>query len=406
MGKTLIDNSLAALTNRVTSCLDKEADCVSYLHSFIVDKERWCKCREMLISKFPNSNIAKTTRQSAYNYIKDCVSFFKNNTTDDKYTFVVSDFDLIPGLQIESIKLMSSTLSTIHSFNTTISSLKTNNKSIQKDNIQKESKSQSPPQTANINSSTISKPSNKGAKSKKSNTYSSMLKAPAPKAGTWTPSSNPPKAISTAKRLWLKTSSEVTTTDIKTWSSNWKMDEGSLDVKHIVKNTYTNSFFVSFKSKDNVYKDFIPTEVKYSPYINKKDPIEHDKRIPIKSLYLRQIGLDVKEATVKSSIHNSFTHADTSKTEVIFIDAKDNSKGKCDYKNAYVKIVGKEVNSTLAQSKSLPCKVFPWNYKLKIPTKSSSSPNNETNWSSFQPTDLNNNSSTNVTTKTNTSTHE
>jgi hypothetical protein len=279
---------------------------------------------------------------------------------------------------------------------------------MQKDTI----KTQSPPKTDNTNSFTknlqqkliiqtvsqgnkTNQQSNNNNQTKQKSTYSSITKAPAAKSGSWTPSSAAPAAIARVKRLWLQTSTTVKSEDIKSWTSNWNMVEGSLKLKHIVQKTYTNSFFVSFKSTSNIYKEYIPTYVKFSQYNNKNDPIEHDKRLQIKSLYLKHIGLDVKEDTVKKSIHQSFIHADTAKTVVIFIDAKPNSNGKCDYKNAYVKIVGKEINSTLAQSKNLPCKLFPWNYKLKIPTKSITPiPNNESKWSSFTPTDIKSSSNT------------
>jgi len=316
MGKTLIDNSLAALTDRAASCLDKEADCVSYLLSFNADKQDWNTCRQMLISKFPNGNIPTTKRQNSKNLIQDCVEFFKTNVTADKYKFVISDLDIIPGLQTESIALLSSTLSTIRSLQSTISKLQTI-KPIQKESpksqhppklqspqlenstkVEPVSKTKSPPTTvvtkpANSSnaSRTLTTSNNKKADNKNrlttKTTFSSILKAPVVKSGSWTPSTNAPAAITKAYRLWLKTSNEVTTQNVKSWTSNWNVEEGTLDVKYIVKNTFTNSFFVAFKSKSNVYKDFIPANVKYSNYINKNDPLEHDKRLQVKPLYLK-----------------------------------------------------------------------------------------------------------------------
>ena len=100
---------------------------------------------------------------------------------------------------------------------------------------------------------------------------------------------------------------------------------------------------------------------------------------------------DIGIETVKKFVNLALKNADESKTSIIFIDAKDNSNGKCDYKNAYVRIVGKDTNSTLSQNSSMPCKVFPWNNRLPRPTKSkNSSPSNETTWTSFTPQNLNN----------------
>ena len=344
MAKTLIESGPAAIAAHACACLNDEAECARYLETYkLIDKNMWANCRKMLSDKFKNNQIPTTKRNTSSAYIGDIVKFLKQNPCND-IKFVMSDLSILPGMQSASIGLIDHTLSTLASIKQTITipSNTTNSPKTDKNNNKNSGNNQATVSTESTNDKRQTKP-----------TFTDVVKT----KGSWKPSNNVPAKISKTFRLWFETDKDVTHADFKAWSSNWKIDTDSWKIVTLSKRKMKNTFFVKFTSKDESFKNFIPTSVSFSLYHQKTDPPDYEKRINVKSYHLSKIGLNVDSDTIKTAVKSCFTNIDQSKIVIKLIKSK---KPKADYQRAYLRLTANEAGKTISQTKKFPCNVSIW----------------------------------------------
>jgi len=203
--------------------------------------------------------------------------------------------------------------------------------------------------------------------------------------GSWVDESVKIKKVIRSQKIWIKTPSTVSDSDIRSWSSNWSIVKDSLEIIHMHKKPNFSSFCVTFKSSEQIWRRYIPQGIKYEMYKGIHKPKSYTERAPIRHLFLKNIALNVESTDITNAIAIAFPNIDSNKTKLEFIDAKTSNNKVASYKNAYCKIIGKEHSATLCQSSILPCNVFVWKGKLPNFTSKNSikSPFDSAKWSTY-----------------------
>lgn len=404
-------SGLACIAHYVCNALAHQDQSNIYLETLPATKDQWAKCRSTL-TKLKDTyvfNLASTTRQTKKAYINDVTTFFMKYTSGGKIEFLLGaswdSFRLIPGLQVEAIRMLDFTKSTLKAVSESQKIDTANRASTNKEKVA------TPDQKIKSNSSKTESPIATGQTTNKNdwvkvvrnrqpNTQTkiqlnaanknSKPKSRKPLRGTYdAPNGKAPATISRRVRVWLKTDASVSTDTVKSWTTNWQIEESSLEIIHMTKQNFVSTFCVSFTSNSNTWKSFIPTGVTYANYRNKTKPLDYNNRIPIKTIFLSKIGLNVTAETAKEAVNKAFKNIDTTKTELYFIEAKyGKSNKKPDYKNGYVKLTGKEPTSLILQDENLPCNVYPWHGRQ--PMMQTTRPLDDNSWNGYQSVTLSN----------------